>query len=86
VIAIVCMSTGLSLQATPQTLDRRPAHDQDVVAVVLDDLATYRGKDSPIDEIFSPNPLTLDPTPLRYALTVKDLLQPYEPGRVEVRK
>ena len=34
------------------------AEDQEVVAAVVEDLATNRGRGSPIDGIFSPDPLT----------------------------
>jgi hypothetical protein len=55
--------------------------DQEVIAVVLEDLASYRGQDSPIDGVFSPNPLRLDPTPSRYAATVADLLRQNRPEK-----
>lgn len=46
---------------------------------MLDDLATYRGEDSPIVGPFAPDPLTLDPTPLRYAIPSGALPKPYDP-------
>jgi hypothetical protein len=59
----------------------RQLPDRDVLATVLEDLATYRGKHSPIDGIFSPNPLTLHPVPARYPRTVESVLDRYNPAR-----
>ena len=65
----------------PEVARARPsAQDQELVAVVLDDLATYQGKDSPIDGIFSPDPLTLDPRPLPGSPVVDDVLGELEAG------
>ena len=52
--------------AGAQTVDRVTARDNVVVATVLQDLLTYRGKDSPLDGPFGPStPLPLMRTPLR---------------------
>jgi len=80
-VSIAAMLTGMSAQTVTGQADRPIDQDQVIVAVVLEDLALNRGKDSPIDEIFSPDPLTLDPTPSRYSISVSDLLQQNEPKK-----
>src|SRR5712664_2814574 len=68
------MAGFLLLAPQAATNEQHPAPDRAVVATVLEDLATRPGKDSPVDGIFSPNPLTLHPVPLRYSLTVENVL------------
>ncbi len=77
--AITFIATGLLAKAPPADLDRRLAHDREVVAAVLDDLATYRGEDSPMHGPFGPDPLTLDPTPYQYGSIVDGLPRQYDP-------
>ena len=55
-------------QSATATLERAKV-EQEVLTAALNDLATYRGDDSPIDDVFSPNPITLNPTPLRYEMS-----------------
>jgi len=52
-----------------------PSLDDVVVAVALDDLVTYKGKDTPVYGPFSPvKPLAFAVTPARYPLTVEKVL------------
>jgi len=78
VTASVILLGSLQQGARPA---ERQVPDREVVATVLEDLATYRGKDSPIDGIFSPNPLTLHAVPARYPRTVESVLVRYNPAR-----
>lgn len=63
----------------PQGAAASKGLDGAAVATVLEDLVGYRGKDSPIDSVFSPKPLTLDPVPARYSVTSEEVLQRDKP-------
>jgi hypothetical protein len=79
VLASLCLSHWSSAYAgTPAAAD---AEDQKVVAIAVEDLATNRGPGSPIDGIFSPDPLTLDPRPARYPLTHDEVLLLQSPSK-----
>jgi hypothetical protein len=81
VVAVASMVLGVARPGPAIGFEQPSGDDHQVVAATLEDLVAYKGKDSPLDGIFSPDPVTLDPTPARYSLTVDQLLRQNRPNK-----
>jgi hypothetical protein len=77
--AVLSLLAGSVSQIPQEPREVATSTDYEVVATMLEDLVSYSGEDSPIDDIFSPDPLRLDPVPTRGTPTVDGLLEQSNP-------